>query len=86
MGSLDGMAVAKSVTGSFIQEVQVHCLLFWFVQSVDSFGGAEEVAAEKIATTSMLAESRSIEDKDRMFFSFNSVVAFPCACVCRKWA
>ena len=79
------MGVANSVTGSFIQEARMHRLLFRFVLSVESFGGTDEVAEKKIATTQILAESRRIEDKDIIFFSFNSVVPFPRVCVCRKW-
>ena len=68
-----------------LEKARMHRLQFRFVLSVDSFGGTNEVAEKKIATTQILAESRRIEDKDSIFISFNSVVAFPCVCVCRKW-
>ena len=62
----------------------MHCLLFRFVLCDDSFGGTDGVAEKKNATTQLHDESRGIEDKDIIFFSFNSVVAFSSVCVCRK--
>ena len=65
----------------------MQCLLFRFVLCVDSFGGTDGVAEKKDATTQLHDESRGIEEKDRVdFISFNSVVFFPSACVCRTWS
>ena len=63
------MVVANSVTGSFIQEARMHRLLYRFVLCVESFGGTDEVAENKDATTQLLAESRRIEEKDSIFLS-----------------
>ena len=65
------MGVAKSVTGSFIQKARMHRLLYGFVLCVESFGGTDEVAETKNATTQLLAESRRIEEKDSTFLSLS---------------
>ena len=62
----------------------MHRFLFRFVLCVDFFGGTDGVAEKKNATTQLRDERRGMEEKDRNdFISFNSIVFFPSACVCR---
>ena len=71
------MGVANSVTGGFIQKARMHCLLYGFVLCMESFGGTDEVAEKKDATTQVLAESRQIEEKDIIFVSSFLLWYFP---------
>ena len=75
------MGVANSVTGSFIQKARMHRLLYGFVLCVESFGGTDEVAEKKDATTQVLAECRQIEEKDILFVSSSSLLWYYPLCV-----
>ena len=59
-GSLDGTDVANCVTGRFIQKARMHLLLYRYVLRGESFGGTDEAAVNKDATTQPLAERRVV--------------------------